>query len=71
MHKLFDIKKEQPGRQRTNIDNFLFPSLRTPDIELKMTMQNPSTSVSSWDDSQFMIDLQGPMDMTYTVRRLF
>ncbi|KAK1243025.1 hypothetical protein MKX08_005837 [Trichoderma sp. CBMAI-0020] len=29
-------------------------------------MHNPSTSVSSWDENQFLVDMQGPMDMTYT-----
>ncbi|KAL7917151.1 hypothetical protein ACQKWADRAFT_307448 [Trichoderma austrokoningii] len=31
-----------------------------------MTMQTPSTSVPSWNETQFLIDMQGPMDMTYT-----
>ncbi|PON23367.1 transcription factor PAP1 [Trichoderma gamsii] len=29
-------------------------------------MQTPSASISSWDETQFLIDMQGPMNMTYT-----
>lgn len=35
-----------------------------------MDPKDTSPSISSWDDSQFSYDMQGPMDMTYDVREL-
>lgn len=69
MHDLFDIKINSRADSGLHLQYsfFLLIFKKYRIINIKMTMQNLSTSISSWDETQYMIGMQGPMDMTYSV----